>query len=441
MSPAWTGGADAAGISLWKAVNAPSPPPDALDGELLTDVLIIGAGIAGLSLGLHLGTHQADTVILEAEDDANAATGASAGIVAPQLVRTTPAAVVETLGEDIGSRLLRTIAASGHYTFDIINRFGIDCGARQAGFLNPVAGQHGARAHERIVREWMPFRDDLRLIDSAQVRNLSGCRGYSAGLLDPSGGSLDPLAYSRGLARAARRAGVTLHYNSRVLTLTRSGAAWLARTASGEVTARHVVLCANGGNTSLHPALARTVLPLPVYEVATRPLPADMRAKILPRDHALTDSSTDVFSIRFDTAGRLITAHPGGRRKLDIAQLEHLVNRRLESLIPEYRATPLEYAWHGTAWLNSSLLPRVTLADEGLMAIQACNGRGIAMNTIIGRELAQWIANPSAGPPGVPLEAPHRVAGFMFARYLPALMTGGAALTKRTLEKLGWSSR
>ena len=431
-------GADAVGTSLWKAVNASPPPAVPLEGRVSTDVLIVGAGIAGLSLGLHLGERHTDTVILEAENDANAATSASAGIIAPQLVRTTPDGVLQSLGAATGARVLRLVAEAGNYTFGLIERLDIECGARQAGFLNPVAGQQGARAHSQLVTQWRAFRNDLRLIEGAEeVRALSGCRGYTAAIVDPSGGSLDPVAYSRGLAQAAKASGVSLHYDSRVLSLTRADDRWVARTQSGTVTARRVVLCANGGNALLHPALARTILPLLVCEVATQPLPAPMRERILPQGHALTDSSTNVFSIRFDTAGRLITACPG-RHKLDRQQLEQLINQRLVAMIPDYRSTPLEYIWQGTAWLNSSLLPRVVLIEDGLMAVQACNGRGIAMNTIVGRELTRWMVAPGDGPPLVPLESPKRVTGFVFARYLPELMMGGAAIAKRTLERLGW---
>lgn len=437
MKPASTDGAAAIGTPLWKALNPRPPAPRPLEGRISTDVLIVGAGVSGLSLGWHLNARHTDLVLLESENDANAATSASAGIVAPQLVRTTPSAVLQSLGADVGARALRMIAESGRYTFGLVDRLGIECGARQSGFLNPITGQQGAISHSRLVEEWRPFRDDLRFIEGPEVRALSGCRGYSAAVVDPTGGSLDPVAYSRGLAQALRAEGVALHYNSRVLTLTRSGNGWLARTPSGEVTARRVVLCANGGNTTLHPAIARTILPLPVCEVATRPLPAAMRAKILPQGHALTDSSTNVFSIRFDTAGRLITACPG-RTRIDYEQIEQLINHRLETQIPDYRRTPLEYIWQGTAWLNSSLLPRVLLVEDGLLAVQACNGRGIALNTIIGHELARWMAAPGEGPPLVPLETPKRVAGFIFARYLPEIMMGGAAIAKRTLERLGW---
>lgn len=436
MTAARTEDVAAIGASLWQAVNPPPPPPDPLEGRISTDILIVGAGISGLSLGLHLGAAKTDAVILEADNDATAATGASAGIVAPQLVRTTPDAVLRSLGAEIGARTLRMIAESGRYTFGLIERLGIECRANPSGFLNPVIGPQRAKALAQLVEEWRPFRDDLRLLEGADVRAICGCSGYSAAIVDPTGGGLDPLAYSRGLAKATRGGGVRLYYNSRVLSLTGSGDRWLARTPSGEVSARRVVLCANGGNAVLHPALARTVLPLPVCEVATRPLHATMREKILPQGHALTDSSTDVFSIRFDAAGRLITAIPG-RHTIDHEQIDQLVNRRLASALPDYRTTPLEYIWQGTAWLNSSLLPRVLLVEDGLMAVQACNGRGIAMNTIIGRELGRWMMAPQEGPPLVSLEKPKRVTGFIFARYIPELMMGGAAIAKRTLERLG----
>ena len=122
-------------------------------------------------------------------------------------------------------------------------------------------------------------------------------------------------------------------------------------------------------------------------------------------------------------------------------QVEEVINQRLAAMIPDYRRTPLEYIWQGTAWLNSSLLPRVVLVEDGLMAVQACNGRGIAMNTIVGRELQSMAGGSERGAaPRPDSETPKRVAGFIFARYLPELMMGGAAIAKRTLERLRWRS-
>jgi hypothetical protein len=43
---------------------------------------------------------------------------------------------------------------------------------------------------------------------------------------------------------------------------------------------------------------------------------------------------------------------------------------------------------------------------------------------------------PQEGPPLVSLETPRRVTGFFLARYIPELMMGGAAMVKRTLQRL-----
>jgi len=191
-----------------------------------------------------------------------------------------------------------------------------------------------------------------------------------------------------------------------------------------------VVLCANGGNARLHPALAKTILPLSVYEVATTPLAPSLRAEILPQGHALTDSSADVFSIRFDSDGRLITAWSAGA-VVGREALATQINRRLTATIPGYAPTPLDYAWKGTAWLNSDLLPRVLTVDDGLFAVQACNGRGIALSTIVGREIARLVAQPGAYQPLVPLQKPRPVTGYGLARHLPGLMMLGASIGQK----------
>ncbi len=65
-------------------------------------------------------------------------------------------------------------------------------------------------------------------------------------MLDRRGGDLNPLSYSRGLARAAIEAGARVHGRSRVLGMKRQGRGWRLDTAIGSVTAPHVVLATNG---------------------------------------------------------------------------------------------------------------------------------------------------------------------------------------------------
>jgi glycine/D-amino acid oxidase-like deaminating enzyme len=421
------------GRSLWLAHNPPPPPspppPDVLD----IDVAIVGAGVAGLSAAFHLGLAGIEAVVLEAAAQPFAATAASGGIVAPQLVRNTPASVLARLGPERGPRYLRLVAGSGGYLFGLIRSLGIDCAAQTAGFLNPVPGVQAADRLRGLIEAWTPFRQDLVLANASETARLTGCEGYGACLVDPSGGGLDPVAFVQGLAARLSPSHVQVFRQSPVTDLAPQGAGWRLTTPHGTVTARRVVLCANGGNAGLHPALARTVLPLPVYEVATEPLPPAMRRAILPLGHTLTDSSANVFTIRFDRDGRLITAC-SANSELGFEALSQAINSRLASTLTAYRETPLQYGWMGTAWLNSNLLARLVAVDHGLYAVQACNGRGLALNTIIGREVARLLEAPGAYDPAIPLEPPRRVPGYGLARHIPGLMMKSAAFARNALR-------
>jgi glycine/D-amino acid oxidase-like deaminating enzyme len=386
--------------------------------------------VAGVSLAFHLGAEGGEAVVLEAAGQPFAATAASAGVVAPQLVRNTPASVIERLGADAGGRFLRLLAGSGKALFDLAAGEAIACDAQAHGFLNPVPGAEGPERLRALVEAWAPFRGDLVVADAGQTKALTGCEGYGASLIDPTGGGIDPVAFVQGLAASLPAGRVQVFRDSPVASVTRKGAGWLVKTGEGTLTARRVVLCANGGNARLHRSLAATVLPLPVYQVATEPLPQAMRAQILPRGHALTDASADVFSVRLDGEGRLITACAAARA-MSREELDRAIDDRLEAALPAWRRTPLAFGWKGVAWVNPTFLPRLTLVEEGLIAVQACNGRGLALNTAIGAGLARWLADPARSAPPVPLEPPRPIPGYVFARVMPGLMMAGAALSRQ----------
>ncbi|MFW7269781.1 NAD(P)/FAD-dependent oxidoreductase [Gluconacetobacter sp. Hr-1-5] len=416
--------------SLWESQNGPAPGAGRFVGQAQAEVAVVGAGVSGLSTALHLAREGRDVIVLEAADRPEGATGASAGIVTGQIVRKTPAAVLRRLGPDIGRALLQAVAESARYTFDLIRDEALDCAPMQTGFLAPFPAR-SARAISALAAGWTPFRNDVSLIDAETTRALTGCRGYGGALLDSSGGGIDPVAYVDSLARCVMERGGIVHRNTAVTAISqRVDGRWDLSVADGTITAKKLVLCANGGNTLLDARLANSVLPLSVCEVATPPLPADMRQWILPRQHMLTDLSTDVFSIRYDTAGRLITACTAPEQ-IDRIQIEKAINRRLASMLPVWRDMPLEHIWVGTAWLNTDLLPRITVLADNAIAIQACNGRGLAINTIAGREAARWA---SAGACGyrtlLPMRPPRSVAGFAFARHVPKLLMGAARIRR-----------
>jgi glycine/D-amino acid oxidase-like deaminating enzyme len=420
--------------SFWQTHARRAVPYPPLRGSENSEFAIVGAGIAGLSLALQLAEAGREVVVVEESVPGAGALGASAGIVAPQLVRTTPRRVLSRLGRDVGGGWLRLIGESGGHLFGLIREHGIECDARPHGFVAPARGADALRRLTTVVDEWRPFREDLTILNAADVAILTGTQGYAAGILDASGGGIDPVRLAHGLADRLVAAGGRLFHYSPATALTREQDAWCLKTTDGSVRAARVVLCANGGNHHLHPLLRETVLPMRIHELVTHPLSAAMRAAVLPHGQALTDLEHDIFSIRWIAGDRLLTYYPVAAHTAAVG-IEAAVNKRLRDMLRYHEPFEIAHLWEGVAWMNSSLLPRVVRLDERLLAVQACNGRGIATNAIVGREVARMLLAPTSYNPQIALEDPRRVRGFALARHLPTVLLHGA----RTMAR--WSRR
>jgi len=218
----------------------------------------------------------------------------------------------------------------------------------------------------------------------------------------------------------------------------RRGAGWILKTEQGELHAKRVVLAANGGNTGLHPRLRKTTMPLDVIEYASVPLTADQQTHILKDRVSFTDKQPYVFTARYEAGHRLIAAFPDfaiGRSK--VAFNREAVSR-LEQHFPALKGIEVEFLWPGRAWLNPDLLPRIYSLDEGAFAIQACNGRGLPVNTAIGAELAAALATNDFSTLSVQPQSPAPIAGYFVARHAPAWLMLNAFVRNR-FERRGRS--
>ena len=83
---------------------------------------------------------------------------------------------------------------------------------------------------------------------------------------------IQPLAYARGLARAAMEEGAVIHGASAATAIVRDGAGWSVRTERASVRGEFVVLATNGYTDDLWPGLRRSVVPVASFVTATAPL-------------------------------------------------------------------------------------------------------------------------------------------------------------------------
>jgi glycine/D-amino acid oxidase-like deaminating enzyme len=423
------GGGAPASATLWSATAIPGPMLDRLAAQIETDVLVIGGGVAGLTTALHLAEADIDCVVAEAGHPGDGATGQSGGIVAPDYIRHTPETIGAVLGRQAAERLTRMIGGSAEQVFRLIDRCGIVCDAAQDGFYTPAHTERLALEQRRYVEQWRSRGYPVDFVEAEDAARVFGTDRYCGGLRFAHGGSLNPLSYARGLAGAAVRAGARVFAGTPVHRLQYFGGRWIAESANGAVSARRLVLAANGGNAALHLALRYTVLPLHVVQFATAPLQANEQAQVLSEGGAFTDKVPYLFTARLDGLGHLISAFPVSYLVSGSRAFHREAERRLRRHFATLPQPQIAFLWQGVAWLNPSFLPELYDLGDNALAIQACNGRGISINTALGIEVAAALVRGDRDVLSVRPRAP-----------IPLKMYAGAALLPKVLMSMAYLS-
>lgn len=389
--------------SLWAATAAPAPETPKLEGEVRTQVCVVGGGFTGLSAALHLAEAGAQTVLLEGAEPGWGASGRNGGQVIAGL-KWDPDEVVARFGPERGERLVAFAGTAPDLVFDLIARHRIDCQASQSGWIQAAHAAKAMTAVESRARQWQARGVAVQPLDRASVAAFTGSPAYVGGWLDPRGGKLQPLSYARGLARAALSAGAGIHGGSPAQALDRSDSGWRVTTPRGAVLAERVLLCTNGYTDGLWPGLARSVIPVMSYQAATRPLGDNLRRAVLPRGHVVSDTRRLLAYFRLDPDGRLVIGGRGHFRDTsDPAHYRH-IRARLAQLFPELAAADpaleWQYHWAGRIALTLDHLPHLHEPAPGLLAALGYNGRGVALATAMGQALADHaLGRPAAELP------------------------------------------
>jgi glycine/D-amino acid oxidase-like deaminating enzyme len=181
----------------------------------------------------------------------------------------------------------------------------------------------------------------------------------------------------------------------------------VVRTARGSVAADTVLLCTNGYTGDLWPGLAQEIVPINSLQVATRPLPDKVRATILPQGHVVSDTQRILLYFRLDDEGRLVMGGRGSLGEHNRDSLFRFVEDAACRLFPQIGQPEWEFRWAGKVALTVDHMPRIHELAPGLRTCLGYNGRGVAMASAMGRELAEWTrtGNTNAMPlPPSPLK-------------------------------------
>jgi glycine/D-amino acid oxidase-like deaminating enzyme len=375
---------------LWETTAPPAPPTSPLTGEVKADVAVVGCGYTGLSAALRLAEAGARVVALEAVEIGFGGAGRNVGYVNAGMW-VMPSEMLKALGADYGERALTLLGSAPAAVWETIEKYGIDCDPVHNGTLHCAVGRAGLAEIEERARQWGERGAPVKALSAAEAAVRIGSDAYAGSLLDMRAGTIQPLAYARGLAWSAIAAGAAVHTQSPVRAAERSGGKWTLTAGGGRVVADWVAVATDAYGGAPWPQVRREQICLPFFCFATGPLGADQQAAILPGREGCWDTKDIMSYFRFDRAGRLLFGSVGALRGTGLAVHRAWAQRALKKLFPRLGPVRFEHQWYGMIGMTADNLPRFHHLADNVVTFCGYNGRGIGPGTVFGRVLADHI--------------------------------------------------
>ncbi|HEX4388589.1 MAG TPA: FAD-binding oxidoreductase [Steroidobacteraceae bacterium] len=406
--------------SYYAASAHPAPTGPVLEGTVDADVCVIGAGIAGCSAALHLAERGMRVVILEQNRVAWGASGRSGAQALPGV----------SCGQGKLERLIGAEAARAVFDVSLeglalmrqlIRRFSIDCDFVDGSLLTAVKGRHVRELEAELADLGGRYGyKSVRYVGREELRTLVASERYLGALYDSNAGHLHPLNYTLGLAAAAASLGVQIYEGTRALSFSEAaGGRVRIATEQGEVRARQLVLCGNVYLGALSPPLARQIMAVATYIVATERLGA--RARELVRNNAaVSDMNWVLDYFRRSADDRLLfggRVNYSGLRSFDAPSA---TRARMLRVFPQLKDVRVEYAWGGQVDITLNRAPHFGRLAPNVYFLQGFSGHGMALTGIAGKLVAEAIAGTAE-------------RFDVFARIPHADFPGGMALRRPTL--------
>lgn len=376
-------------LSYYQATAAQFAPCPPLAGDVETDVCVIGAGYTGLSAALELAEAGYRVVVLEARQVGYGASGRNGGQVCSGFSAAQEKLEAQ-LGKDDARKCFRLAEEAKRLLADRVTRYGIACDLTW-GYLHVIPKP----SHMDMLKAWKEEWDDLGYTDTqvltkAELEERLGTRAYHGALREGGAGHFHPLNYCLGLARAALAAGAVIHENSPVVAV-ETGSTPLARTATGAVKARFMVIAGNAYLGRTVPKLYGRVMPVTSYIITTEPL-GENRARALIRDNeAVADTNFIVDYFRRTADHRLLFGGRASYSTLEPRNLKEYMRPRMTKIFPHMRDVKIDYAWGGYIAITYNRIPDCGRLSPTTYYAHGYSGHGVALSGLYGKLMAEAI--------------------------------------------------
>ncbi|WP_027132477.1 NAD(P)/FAD-dependent oxidoreductase [Geminicoccus roseus] len=367
---------------------ASTEPPlvaSALEGDVDADIAVVGGGLAGLAAALSLVERGASVAVLEAGRVGDGASGRNGGFVQIGWARDDDE-LVAALGEADAGLLFDQARDAVALVRRRIERHAIRTevtpGVLEASFF---AGP--AELAERAALAGKRHGVAFEVLPPERLAEIYRTGRYRGGVFDPVSVHLDPVALTRGYARAITEQGGRLFEGSAVHALVPEGDGMRVVTARGRVRARQVVLATSVYGGDPDGRASRALLPVMTYVIVTEKL-GDRLERIVGKPWAVFDDRFATGYWRPLPDGRLLWGGKVGLQD-DPPGLEASLRADLAFVFPDLADVRIDRVWSGRMGFTRHRMPLAGRLQPNLWLTSGFCGHGLGTTTAVGELLAR----------------------------------------------------
>ena len=366
-------------------------PPSSLPAATLPkamDVLVVGAGYAGLSAGLALARAGRSVAICEADElGVGASTRNGGGFGGSIKVSFTRLAA--KIGVERAKAYYREGWRAVEHVIDFIAREGIEC---QLALTGRFTGAHAPSHYEAMAREVELLSNhldiEMDMIPKAEQHREIGTDHYHGGRIIHRSGTIQPALWHRGLLDRVLESGALVAGRTPVNAIRRERNGFVIAAGNSTVAARNVIVATNGYTGALTPWLRRRIIPIQSQIIVTEPIALDVMEKLIPRRRMCGDTCRLHHYYRPTPDGtRLLFGGRAGADKKDPRRAGGHLYRRMTALFPQTRGMRITHSWTGMTGYTFDTLPHIGVHDGIHYAAGFC-GSGTALAAYLGGKIA-----------------------------------------------------
>ncbi|MEA2767339.1 MAG: hypothetical protein QOD93_301, partial [Acetobacteraceae bacterium] len=162
-------------------------------------------------------------------------------------------------------------------------------------------------------------------------------------------------------------------------------------------------LATNGYTDNLWPGLRRSIVPVFSAIAATEPLPEALVQSIMPSRSSLYEIGNITVYYRIGTDNRLLMGGRSVQGDVTAPERLHYLTNYAVRLWPALRGVRWTHGWSGQLAYTPDHYPHIHEPDENVLVCLGYNGRGVAMSSAMGPELARRVMGGKAAAIDMPI--------------------------------------